>query len=62
MSIAHNPVQHERTKYIEINSHFIKDNLDRGLTKYIEIDRHFIKKIILREVWLSQLMSLQSFT
>nr|KYP56253.1 Copia protein [Cajanus cajan] len=30
MSIAHKPVQHDRTKHIEIDKHFIKDNLDRG--------------------------------
>nr|KYP62702.1 Copia protein [Cajanus cajan] len=30
MSIAHNPVQHDRIKHIEIDKHFIKDNLDRG--------------------------------
>lgn len=30
MSIAHNPIQHDRTKHIEIDRHFIKDNLDRG--------------------------------
>nr|KYP62604.1 Copia protein [Cajanus cajan] len=30
MSIAHNPVQHDRIKHIEIDRHFIKDNLDRG--------------------------------
>nr|KYP34306.1 Copia protein [Cajanus cajan] len=29
MSIAHNAVQHDRTKHIEIDKHFIKDNLDR---------------------------------
>jgi len=31
MSIAHNPIKHDKTKYIEIDKHFIKDNLDRGL-------------------------------
>jgi len=37
ISIAHNPVQHDRTKYIEIDRHFIKEKLDSGLitTSYI---------------------------
>ena len=37
ISIAHNPVQHDRTKHIEINRHFIKEKLDSGLiaTEYI---------------------------
>jgi len=29
MTIAHNPVQHDRMKHIEIGTHFINDNLDR---------------------------------
>jgi len=28
MSIVHNPGQHYMTKYIEIDTHFIKDNLE----------------------------------
>ncbi|RDY05095.1 Copia protein, partial [Mucuna pruriens] len=31
MSISHNPVQHDRTKHIEINIYFIKEKLDSGL-------------------------------
>ena len=31
ISIAHNPLQHDRTKHIEIDRHFIKEKLDSGL-------------------------------
>ncbi|RDY07691.1 Copia protein, partial [Mucuna pruriens] len=33
ISIAHNLVQHDRTKYIEIDKHFIKEKLDNVFTK-----------------------------
>lgn len=31
INIAHNPVQHDRTKHIEVDKHFIKEKLDSGL-------------------------------
>jgi len=42
--IAHNPVQLDRTKHIEIDQHFIKEKLDSGLiaTKYIPSKLHLV--------------------
>ena len=31
INIAHNPVQHDMTKHVEINRHFIKEKIDSGL-------------------------------
>jgi len=31
ISIAHNPVLHDRTKHIEVDKHFIKEKLESGL-------------------------------
>lgn len=30
ISIAHYPVQHDRTKHVEIDCHFIKEKLEGG--------------------------------
>lgn len=37
ISIVHNSIQHDRIKHIDIERHFIKENLDSGLisTTYI---------------------------
>ena len=31
INIAHNPVQHDHTKHVEVDRHFIKEKLDSGL-------------------------------
>ncbi|RDY12721.1 hypothetical protein CR513_02442, partial [Mucuna pruriens] len=38
IEIEHNHVQHERNKYIEINKHFIKQNLEEKIIKF-----HFVQ-------------------
>ena len=34
ISIAHNPVQHDRTKPVEVDRHFIKEKLDAGIVDF----------------------------
>ena len=31
ISIAHNPIQHNHTKHVEIHQHFIKEKLEYGI-------------------------------
>lgn len=31
ISIAHNPVLHDRTKHIEVDKHFIKEKINAGI-------------------------------
>ena len=31
ISIAHNPVHHDRTKHVEVDRHFIKEKIDGGI-------------------------------
>ena len=40
INIAHNPVQHDRTKHVEVDRHFIKEKLNSGLicTPFVSTD------------------------
>ena len=33
ISISENPVQHDRTKHVEVDRHFIKENIEGGIVE-----------------------------
>ena len=34
IDISHNPVQHDRTKHVEVHKHFIRQNLDERIVRF----------------------------
>ncbi|CAL8170056.1 unnamed protein product [Prunus armeniaca] len=34
IAIAHNPMQHDRTKYVEVDQHFVKEKLDAEIISF----------------------------
>jgi hypothetical protein len=38
ISIANNPIQHDRTKHVEIDRFFIKEKLDDGILELIHVN------------------------
>ena len=34
INIAHNPIQHDRTKHVEIDRHFIKEKLEDDIINF----------------------------
>ena len=34
IDISHNPIQHDRTKHVEVDRHFIKQNLDAKIIQF----------------------------
>lgn len=48
IKIAHKPMQHDKTKHIEVDRHFIKENLDNGLiwTPYMSAQNELANIVI----------------
>ena len=44
MNIAHNPVQHDKTKHVEVDHHFIKEKLEVKVIyiPYVPIEEQLI--------------------
>jgi hypothetical protein len=41
IEIAHNPVQHDRTKHVEVDRHFIKEKLEAGIIQFLFVKSKF---------------------
>ena len=55
INIAHNPIQHNRTKHIEIDRHFIKEKLEEGVVCIFYVpSEHQLVDILTK--WLSSSM------
>ena len=41
IEIAHNPVQHDQTKHVEVDRHFIKEKLEAGIIHFPFVKSEF---------------------
>ena len=47
INISHNPLQHDRTKHIEIDRHFIKEKLEEGVVcMFYVLSEHQLANIL----------------
>ena len=49
ISIAHDPVQHDKTKHVEIDRHFIKEKIDAGNLQISHVSSEFQLADLLRD-------------
>ena len=56
IQIAHNSVQHNRTKHVEINRHFIKEKLEANIIKFPFIKSEYQLADLLKKVVSSRVL------
>jgi uncharacterized protein YaeQ len=67
IKIANNPVQHSRTKHIDIRHHFLRDHVSKEISRLMELAQMINWRIYLPSLWMSfdfanREMSLMSLT
>lgn len=50
ISIAHNPIHHNKTKHVEIDHHFIKEKIEEGLISLSHVSTKFQEADLLTKV------------
>ena len=50
ISIAHNPVQHDRTKHIDIRYHFVRDHIGKDFHLYYVPSEDMVADILTKPV------------
>ncbi|XP_062116964.1 carbon catabolite repressor protein 4 homolog 3-like isoform X5 [Humulus lupulus] len=50
ISIAHNPVHHDRTKHVEVDHHFIKEKIDGGVIKIEQMCKDASRRLLIGNI------------